>query len=204
LLQELIMKRYAFLLSLLITAYAVAETTITINTDTNQQATLTFKDNINITVNRNESIGITESGDVAYCDNTPLNVVCSAEETFDSIYKDTRRQQYSIPAYQIISIPFTTVSSRTSYGLLEFSSDDSASLENILHTWYSKTPGGPAIQGTNCDRTNQANGNWYWVQDLSLTKQACFLGTQSSLFYFNMETTLDRTFDLAIERIHIE
>lgn len=137
-----------------------------------------------------------------YCANAPSIVECSASVNFDSVYQAKGETTFFIPAGKVVSVPFTLddVSNNPAgiYGYFQYTS-----FENHLtiggplwHMWYSRAPGGTAIQGVDCSvYYTLARGNIYWTQDPTYAAQVCNLGTGAGVVYVNYEVACNPATD---------
>ena len=123
---------------------------------------------------------------------------CDPATNFDPWIAGTGEVNYWIRSRLTEVFPFTlpersdgTDAEKVWYGLLQMTTGERRRREgeDVFHAWFSETPNGPVIKGTNCEwYTLQARGNLYWTQDEVWADSMCFLGTESKILYVNFET----------------
>lgn len=123
---------------------------------------------------------------------------CNADNNFDPWIAGTGEVSYWIRNRLTEVFPFTLPERSTGsdaeavwYGYLQMTTGERKRDrdEDVFHAWFSETPNGPVIEGTDCEwYAAQARGNVYWTQDESMAGSMCFLGTASRVLYVNFET----------------
>lgn len=121
---------------------------------------------------------------------------CQEDQNFDPWIAGTGEVAYWIRNRLTEVFPFTLPAradaADTHYGYLQLTTGErkrNAANEDIFHMWFSETPNGPVLEGTNCEwYGTQAKTYFYWTQDESLKGDMCFLGEDSRLMYVNFET----------------
>ena len=132
-----------------------------------------------------------------YCAGYDPNLAdCQADQNFDPWIGGTGEVPYWIRNRLTEVFPFTLPAradaADTHYGYLQLTTGErkrDAATEDIFHMWFSETPNGPVLEGTNCEwYGTQAKTFFYWTQDETLQGDMCFLGEDSRLMYVNFET----------------
>ena len=121
---------------------------------------------------------------------------CKEDQNFDPWIAGTGEVPYWIRNRLTEVFPFTLPAradaADTHYGYLQLTTGErkrNAANEDIFHMWFSETPNGPVLEGTNCEwYGTQAKTYFYWTQDETLQGDMCFLGEDSRLMYVNFET----------------
>ena len=126
----------------------------------------------------------------------PSAADCTVDQNFDPWIAGTGEKPYWIRSGLTEVFPFTlparSDASDTRFGYLHITTGErkrDKTQDDIFHVWFSETPNGPVLAGTDCEwYAEQAKGKVYWTQDSSLAGEMCDLGTASRTLYVNFET----------------
>jgi hypothetical protein len=128
------------------------------------------------------------SGD--YCANTPTTgVTCNASDNLDPWWAGEGQREITIPARRTLAFPFTPRANSVDAGVLTFTSYQEVLTNHGWFSWFSLTPGGPALDTSGaCQKALfQARGNQLFSQDPAKSgdTNTCYIGNTARVMYLN-------------------